>query len=146
MTYEKFVKATKADLVNKANECFATAAAAGNLNKPAALLEAQFYVGEIDRRDQNRISRSDFWLEIIVISLIGLEIVFGYFQGRVLDRLEQSASATAKTLTSLAAVTEEMQKTEQRLLALNYEVSSLPGLGLMVCQESSLFITLVKRT
>jgi hypothetical protein len=51
-------------------------------------------------------------------------------QTAVLNELQKSASATAQTLTSLAATMENMQQTQQRLLALNYEVSVNVGFNL----------------
>jgi hypothetical protein len=50
--------------------------AGGSWDRRAAkLLEAQFYMIELDRRHDARIARRDFRMELVVIGLIGLELI-----------------------------------------------------------------------
>jgi hypothetical protein len=78
MTHEAFLKATEEELKLQTKTCFddATAMSGGSWDRRAAkLLEAQFYMQELDRRHDGKISRRDFRMELIVIALIGLELI-----------------------------------------------------------------------
>jgi hypothetical protein len=123
MKAEEFAQATEAELRQKANECFAKLESHGSMEKPALLIEAQFYLDEIERRKQDKIARRDYrmeWvvigLELIVIVLIGLELLDGNKQLAVLDHLNTSAGATAKTLTSLQRAQEDALITQKQTL------------------------------
>lgn len=106
MNLKEFEKATKDELRQKASECFALAESepSGD-DKIRHLLSAQFYLHEVEQREQSFISIRDLVLEIIVIVLIGLEIYFGIVGGnqqlKVLGKLSGSNDETAKTLTAV---------------------------------------------
>src|ERR1700687_6169780 len=107
MTFEEYEKASKRVLRAQAKESFDQA----NQNAswggaPTLLLQAQFYMQELDRRHDSLISLRDLILEIIVISLIGGEIWLGWRQGtdeallmnrqnKILANLDKSTAATA---------------------------------------------------
>ncbi len=118
MTFNDFERANKRDLEEKANDCFRKYydANTGGLDKPALLLEAQFYMNEMDRRHQTWISRRDLMLEMAVIVLIGVEILLGGKQDAVLTQLQSSTAATASTLASLQGTTVQMNRAIQRQL------------------------------
>lgn len=106
MNTEEFEKATKKDLRRKANECFDKLKDSGSNEWPALLMEARFYLDEIERREHDRVSTRDLMLELVVIVLIGLELYFGITGGnaqlKVLEKLNTSASQTATTVGGLA--------------------------------------------
>src|SRR5947207_273506 len=119
MTLEEFEQATEQDLRAEANACLARAVDAGSIDKSYHYLQAQFYMGEINRRRDARIVRRDLILELVIICLIILEIVIGTagiyvsieegagqarvmgIQTDILSKLQQSSSATAGTLKAL---------------------------------------------
>jgi len=107
MNTEEFENAKEKDLRLKANECFGKLADSGSQEKPALLIEAQFYMDEIERRKQGTIARRDLVLELVVIVLIGLELYFGITGGNqqlsVLQRLEKSSCGTVAALSTLEA-------------------------------------------
>ena len=84
MKAEGFANATEMELRQKANECFDKLESRGSAEKPALLIEAQFYMDEIERREQDRIASRGYrlekivlGLEVIVVILIGLELIDG---------------------------------------------------------------------
>jgi len=100
----------------------------------AKLMEAQFYMSELDRRHDSWISLRDLILEIVVIVLIGGEIWLAWKQGKdedtlmdkqnaVLANLQTSSSATANTLGKLETTTEVMNGAIQRQLGILSQVS-----------------------
>jgi hypothetical protein len=118
MTFHDFERAKKRDLKERANDCFRKYydPNTGGLDKPALLLEAQFYMNEMDRRHQTWIGWRDLVLEIAVIVLIGVEIWLGSKQDAVLTQLQSSTAATASTLASLQGITVQMNRAIQRQL------------------------------
>jgi hypothetical protein len=124
---EEFKKLSDDELLQKADECFADIenAVYGMEVHTAKLLRAQFYMNEVDRRDNTRIARRDFRLELIVILLIGAEIVLGLVEGNkqavILDRMDRSTAATATSAQlqadRLSTLSEE-QKTSLASLSL----------------------------
>jgi hypothetical protein len=139
---EEFEKLSKPDLRRLANEYFQRADSAGPLDGPAYLLRAQFYLHELDRREDSRISLRDLVLEIVVIVLIGAEIALGIWEGRqqsaafngvttILNNLEASSEATAKTLTSL------QERQLQLLQQTAQEATSRPDVQLEVVRGES---------
>jgi hypothetical protein len=145
MTLEEFEAATEQELRQKADECFAKSENAGTGDKPYLYLEAQFYINEIQRREHererrkdSRISTRDFWMECGVLLMILIEIILSLYgirlstkQGRdadalmtaqnsVLQNLNTSSAATARTLQSLQSTTEGMNDNIVTQLALNY--------------------------
>lgn len=134
MTYEQFVHASDEELRQHATECFAQAYATGPLDRPAYLLEAQFCIGELERRQadverrkHNRIAWRDLLLEIVVIVLIGWEIGLGIKQGsdedalmdkqtKVLDDLNTNSSLTAATLKNLLSASQVQYDLDHRVL------------------------------
>jgi hypothetical protein len=105
MKAEDFASATELELRRKANECFEKFENSGSHERPALLIEAQFYIGEIERRKQDKVARRDLLLELVVIILIGLELYFGITGGNqqlaTLQKLDASANMTAKALNTL---------------------------------------------
>lgn len=106
MNTQEFEQATEKDLRRKANECFDKIKDSGSHEHPALLLQAQFYLAEIERRGHDWVATRDLWLEIVVIVLIGLELYFGITGGNAeiaaLQKLTASASQTATAMTTLA--------------------------------------------
>jgi hypothetical protein len=107
MRFEEFEKAKLTDLKSEAKSRFSVYEDpnTGGMDKAALLLETQFYMNEMDRRHDNSIARRDLILELIVIGLIGMEIVLGWCQGKVIDKqtkilqnVSASSSATVKAL------------------------------------------------
>jgi hypothetical protein len=94
------------------NACFEHAPDAEPVDRLAVLLEAQFYTREMERRSDSWISRRDFFLEIVVILLIGWEVLMGYKQ----DHLQNQTAQTMGV----------MNIALQQQLALFYEVSVTP--------------------
>jgi hypothetical protein len=134
MTFEEFEKASSKDLRAHAKGCFDrcfTESMTGDI-RAATLLEAQFYMSEMDRRHDSKIARRDFWMEVLVIILILAEIVVGVWEGNdqagVLSKLNTSAAATAQTMTTLQATTRTMNDAVQQQLgfanAISVEVTS----------------------
>jgi len=132
MTFEEFQTATEVELTYATKQCFDrfNSPLTGGGDKPACLLEAQFYMQELGRREDSRVATRDFRMELIVIFLIGLELVaavvlaivgsrqqgqdtnqqlaaFGKMQD-VMSRLQESSKATADTLQSLQSTTQSM--------------------------------------
>jgi hypothetical protein len=98
------------------------------------LLEEQSYLTEIDRREDARVSKRDFLLEVAVIILIVTEVGIDLWglhkdgiefdrQQAVLTNLEKSSEATANTMVALQKTMETMNTAIQNQLSLNYEVS-----------------------
>ena len=114
--------------------CFEAAEEAESEDRRAVLLtEADFHMRELEHRRDRKIARRDFWMEVAVILLIGLEIYMSIRaeqlqranfkdEQAVFENLEKSSAATATTLTALAATTQTMSKAVQDELGLNYEV------------------------
>ncbi len=127
MNTEEFEKATKKDLRRKANECFDNLKDSGSQEWPALLMEARFYLDEIERREHDWVATRDLWLEIVVIVLIGLEIYFGITGGNaqltVLQKLDTSASQTA---TAVATLAEEQKATVAAIAELDKRTQGQP--------------------
>jgi hypothetical protein len=117
MKTEEFENATQKDLRRKANECFEKFENSGSHEKPALLIEAQFYLDEIEHRKQDKVARRDLILELVVIALIALELYFaitgGNQQLKVLNQLETSTGATASALSELGEAQKAMLATIQ---------------------------------
>src|SRR5436309_2119869 len=71
---------------------------------------------EEERLHSRHVSRRDFWLEIAVIVLIGMEIVLGINSGTDEDRMMNKQTAVIQTLSDNASVTAESQKATARTL------------------------------
>lgn len=105
MTFEEFEKEKAKGLKKAAKNCFEKASDADSAVATTTwFLEAQFYMQELDRRNDSWIAWRDSILEVVVIALIGWEIYMGYQQDTVLKQLESSASATAGTLQALQSI------------------------------------------
>src|SRR6266852_1820103 len=142
MTFEEYEKATPQKLREEAKSCFDTAVDSPSWGgAPTLVLQAQFYMMEMDRRHaailearDAGVARRDFRMEWVVIILIGLEllaatwgIVLGKQQGRddeklmrdqtgVLQELQRSTAATAATLAALQGTMEKMNQAVQTQL------------------------------
>jgi hypothetical protein len=125
-----------------------------DLGQPADFIAAQFYVGELDRRENRRANaerdrvetrrhRIDLGIDLLIVALIGVEIFLGISAGlqqsrqaakelkasgdllAVLSDLQRSSQATAATLEALKGTTESMNEHTKKQLELNYEPSLL---------------------
>jgi protein-disulfide isomerase len=81
---EEFEKTRKNELRQKANECFDKSETTGSLDKPGPLLEAKFYLDEIERRQQTsttnrRRSHSGYTRGVSTGSLKFALLVLTYF-------------------------------------------------------------------
>jgi hypothetical protein len=134
MTVEEFQSTTADQLREKANDCFARADKTGSLDRPGLFMEAQFYLGEIERREHGKeraenakIADRDYKLEKWVIVLIGIEIflsvvglILSYVEGAkqmdALNSLNQSTATTATNVSHLAQAQAEQLKTQRSTL------------------------------
>jgi hypothetical protein len=123
----------------------------GAFVQPADFLAAQYYVSELDRRENRRANaerdriethrhRVNLAIEGLIVVLIGAEIVLSILGGRqqsrqaakeleafgnmqtVLANLQKSSQATADNLKQLTAVTETMNGAIQTQVELFYDV------------------------
>ena len=97
------------------------------------LTEADFYMRELERRRDQRTSRRDLILEIVVIALIGWEIFMNYraehLQGanfkeekQVFENLQKSSKATADTLVAVKDTMGSMKLSLEKQVELFYDV------------------------
>lgn len=75
MKIEDIENASDADLRQKLVDTFAQAESLDQLAGTILLRKARFFQDEIERRQNHKVSRRDFRMELIVILLIGLELV-----------------------------------------------------------------------
>jgi hypothetical protein len=129
MRVEEFETLKKKQLREKANECFNRIEGAGHEQTPALLLEAQFYLREIDRRGESWIAWRDLVLELVIIGLIGWEILEGNKQAEILRQMSASAEATATATKDVNASARD-QATELKTLT-KEETKSLDSLSEM---------------
>src|ERR1700739_3885485 len=98
MRVDEYQQKSDGELRRMADECFRKMDACGALDRPGLLLEAQFYMNEIGQRDDARIAKRDFRMELIVILLICLEIIIAFVegieQGNILSRVDISTATT----------------------------------------------------
>jgi hypothetical protein len=122
MTFEEFETAKPEDLREVAKECFEKAHKLGESwgGAPTLLLETQFYMTEIDRRNESNIARRDFRLELAIIGLILLELVVAVI-GIVIGVRE--GNEQAKILEGLRAGIQATYQSMQAEHELNYRVS-----------------------
>jgi hypothetical protein len=105
MTFAEFRVATDDELLAHAKRGFELGQLSHSdpAGAPSALLQAQFYMAEIDRRQDTKIAQRDFRMELIVIMLIGLELIAaiagiaitiheGNEQAIILERVEKAAT------------------------------------------------------
>lgn len=121
---------TDDELKNRANGCLIQAEDT-NLypeQRQGILTEAAFYLNALSWRSDARVARRDFWMEVVVMVLIGLEIILsvvglwaGYEQGKVLDKqttalmhMDTSTAATADSLQTLVAAQDASLKILQQ--------------------------------
>ena len=78
MTFEQFEKSNSAELRSWAKSCFdksANCPPEEMVSRLSFMMEAQFYMQQLDQRRENWNGRRDLLLEIVVILLIGVEIL-----------------------------------------------------------------------
>jgi hypothetical protein len=120
---------TEAQLREKADECMEGFETVNSLEKQDKLAEAQFYLSEIDRREQAAerkhtrwIERRDLLLEVVIIGLISWEIHSAQAEGKaqldVLSKLQLSSAATAETLKDVRKAQEATTSAIQPQVAL----------------------------
>jgi hypothetical protein len=112
---------TEDELLQRTNECFVRAEGTDHFATDAEKLrhhfEAQFYVGAIARKRDERVARRDFRLEVWVIVLIGVEIflsicgiVLTIYEAKGQDRLLRNIlTAQQKVDTDLADVDSKLR-------------------------------------
>lgn len=123
MTFEEFEKADKRELRTSARMCFQISQDSRYeaTMQVAKIIEAQFYMQEINRRHDSKIAWRDLTLEVIVIILIGVEIILAIKQGRdqgtvmdkqqaVLRQLDANMAKTAQTLKASLATMQAMNE------------------------------------
>lgn len=119
MTFEEFEIATDVELTRETKICFDkyNDPNQGEGNKPALLLEAQFYMQELGRREDSQVARRDLILEIVVIVLIGLEIVLAVYGTRLAVKQGNDEDVRmTKQMEILGHLDGNMQTTAQTLL------------------------------
>ena len=144
MQVEEFESLNEKDLRQRANDLFAQAALSNEWVREGLLVEARFYLDEIEKRKNEKIGRRDFRMELIVIVLIFAEIIvtitlaiwaareqaremkeqlaaYGKMQ-EVLSHLQDSSKATADTLSTLNGTTKMMNGAIQKQVELFYDV------------------------
>jgi hypothetical protein len=143
MKLEDFETATMEHLRANA-DAHLEAADADIMNQLLHLNIARFWIDEIERRENSRIARRDYRLELMVIVLIVFEILvtiglaaYGWHQEsqdltqqlaafskvqQGLDNLDNSSKDTAKILAGLKATTDTMNGAMQKQVALFYDV------------------------
>jgi hypothetical protein len=126
MHAEELESSTEKELRDKANINFIWAEdpnhPADNAERLRLLFKAQLYMSELAKRHDDKNSKRDFRMEIVVIVLISVEIilsvVFGLLalregnqQATVLSRMDTSTAATAAAMneakTSLKSLSEQ---------------------------------------
>jgi hypothetical protein len=131
MKVEEIEKLSRRELRAKANACLEMSELHVG---PSKLIEAQFYMRELEHRADSWVSIRDLSLEIVVILLIGWEIHMGYrqesqqteafaSQQTIWKNMETSSSATADSLVAVKGTMEAMNTALQKQLALFYDVS-----------------------
>ncbi len=155
MRAEELDNLTEKELQAKANERFSKAEnVAPEIfeiimpeEKTRLYLEAQFYLTALARKRDERIARRDFWMEVAVIALIGMEIFLsvifgivaireGHDQAKLLAHMDTSAGATADAMkaakTSLESLGSDQAKSLDRLKEMNEKLqASLTATGTM---------------
>jgi hypothetical protein len=176
MRAEDFDKATIRQLQARADTCFDLAGSpleepkflnpggmpgdVGDAAKLRLLLEAQFYVAAVVRKRDEKVARRDFWLEVAVIILIGIEIILSIIGiriaikegkdqatilGNIRDSTKDSATAMSAAKDSLGSLAgqqvvllndfNKMNGVLQDSLARTREMASLSKEQLKVIQD-----------
>jgi hypothetical protein len=107
MEVQEFEKLSRKELRRRADAAFIKA----NEKGPGYLMEAQFYMRELEHRHDSWISFRDLILEIVVIALIALELWEGNAQARliasqtqILQNLQNSTKSTAESIAAQLAL------------------------------------------
>jgi hypothetical protein len=160
MRAEELDNLTEKELQDKANACFIVAernsavqvlhqfppyqfAPPDDAERTRLLLEAQFYLTAVARKRDERVARRDFWMEVAVIVLIGLEIilsfVFGWYglkegdqQAKILQHMDQTTAATVKALSDFQEAQSGSLQAQKGSLAAIY------GLNAKLTRETGL--------
>jgi hypothetical protein len=154
LTLEQLRALTDEQITRQVNERLAPQGPLGGqiFAQPADFIAAQFYVNELDRRENHRINAErdrierrrrwiDLGLEILIVVLIGVEIFLGIQAGHqqsrqaakeleafgnlqtILANLQKSSQATADTLAQLKTATDSINLATQGQLAVSYDPS-----------------------
>ncbi len=130
LTVKEIGKLSRRELQARADESFALADEKG----PAYLMQAQFYVRELEHRRDSWVSRRDLFLEIVVIILIAGELYMSHRQSiqqdtqfkeqqTVLGNMEKSSKETLGALVAERQTMGAMNTALQKQLGLFYEMS-----------------------
>jgi hypothetical protein len=151
LTFDQLRELTDEQLTGMINERLHPNAIGPFVAQPADFMAAQFYLAELNRRENERANAerdrmdkrrwwTDFWLELLIVVLIGMEIalsVHGMRQqsreatkevaafGRieeVLAGLEKTSEETAGTMGALEATSQHMSAILQKQVELFYDV------------------------
>ena len=134
LTYRRLSKFNRKQLEQKIDDCFRRADETTEADRRLALLdEADFYIGQLSRRNDSWISRRDLVLEIVVIALIGWEIWMGYTQEsyqaadfqkqqHVLSAMQSSMQSTADRLLKMDGTMAAVEVSLQKQIELFYDV------------------------
>jgi hypothetical protein len=146
MHAEELENSTEKELRDKANINFIWAEdpnhPADDAERLRLLFKAQLYMSELAKRHDDKNSRRDFCMEIVVIVLISVEIVLsvvfgllalreGNQQATVLSRMDASTAATAAAMneaeTSLNSLSEQQAKSLESLTKMNENLHTSVG-------------------
>jgi len=146
MPTESFLDASEEELLKIANLCLERAGSAlevppqnfDDFVKLRLFLEAQSCLAEVvrkqaertserDRKRNEEIARRDFWMEVGVMALIGIEIVLSVFfgfrglsegrqQAAILEQMKTSTAATAKAIQQATTSLETLAKAQAESL------------------------------
>jgi len=156
LTLEQLQQLSDEQITRRVNDLLSPNGGIGNpfMAQPADFIAAQFYVSELDRRENRRANaerdrietkrrRVDLGLELLIVAIIGLELILAIWGAHqqskdaaqelkaladmegVLSNLQQTSQATANTMTTLEKTTETMNGAIQNQLALSYDPSVL---------------------
>jgi hypothetical protein len=153
LNVEELADLTEAQLRERANASLSGVEPMSAMERQHHLVEAQFYIDEIERREQARereehgsIARRDYKLEIWVIVLIGIEILlsilglaFGYIENKaqtnVLSELKTSVGTLNESTRKTADNIEKLSKAQGDALDTQKKTLSAMKQQLEVLQE-----------
>jgi hypothetical protein len=133
-SYDELRKMSRRELKELSNTFLGYAAEAKTVEERTELsTQSNYYVAELGRRRDTRISTRDLILEVVVIGLIGWEIWMGYRQEGdqsknfdaqqvVLGHMQTSTQATATTLVEVESTMKAMKDSIDKQVGLFYDV------------------------
>jgi hypothetical protein len=110
---DKINKLSSKELARRAKEALDSYIEKRGLDHHALLVDAQFYLGELQSRKERRSRRIDIFLELIIIGMIGWEIHEGNKQATTLQQMAGNAATTADVLKIVQTTMQSMNETIQ---------------------------------